>query len=283
MRVLITGATGFLGSHLLRGLDGYSLVAASRRLVPTHEWRPLTDLSRDVDWYPLLRGVDVVVHLANVAHRAAGEADFDEVNHRATARLCVAAKRSGLKHLVFVSSIGAQVGHAAEHVVTEADPPRPVSAYGRSKLAAEGAVAASGVPFTILRPVLVIGSGARGNAASLEKLARLPIPLPLGSLKAKRSVLSVENFISGVSTVLGHPDAFGETFIMADHAPLTVGDLVAAMRAELGRRPGIFALPGGLLELCLALPGGQELRERIASPLVACSAKLMSLGWVPTR
>lgn len=283
MRVLITGAGGFLGSHLLRGLRGHTLIAASRRPVGGTEWRQLGDLGRSIDWDGLLRDVDAVVHLANIAHRSASDEEFDRVNRQSTADLCAAAKRAGLRQLVFVSSIAAQVGHSSQTVVTEADAPAPVGAYGRSKLAAERVIAESGVPFTILRPVLVLGEGAKANAASLEKLARLPVPLPLGSIAAERSFLSVENFVSGVATVLGNPRALGETYVIADPLPMTVGEVIAKMRAGMGRRPGIVTLPRGSLEMLMKLPGARAIWERIGKPLVIDPAKLMGLGWSPTR
>lgn len=231
----------------------------------------------------MLNGVDTVVHLASLAHRTASEDEFDRVNHRATAALCAAAKRHGLAQLVLVSSIAAQVGHSATGVVTENDTPAPVSPYGRSKLAAERAVAASGVPFSILRPVLVLGDGAKGNAGTLDRLARLPVPLPLGSITAKRSFLSVENFISAVATVLGNQRALGETFIVADRTPLAVGEVVAELRRQQARRPSIFALPAGSLDALMRLPGARGIWDKIGKPLVASPAKLMQLGWEPTR
>jgi len=281
MRILVTGADGFLGRYLIAGLAGHEVICASRRPMENVEWRALGDLSGDVDWKALLEGVDAVVHLANIAHQQASDDDIERVNHRQTAALCAAASAAGVRQVVYVSSIYAQSGHTAPRMLTEADAPQPLSAYGRSKLAAEQAVAASGVPFTILRPVLVVGKGAKANAAMLEKLARLPLPLPLGTITAKRAFLSAENFATGVAAVLGNPHALGETFIIADREPCTVGDVVARMRAEEGRRANIFALPG--LESALRLIGAGGIWEKIGTPFLASPQKLITLGWSPSR
>ncbi len=283
MQVLVTGAGGFLGMHLMRGLAGHSLIAASRNPVHGHEWRNLPDLAGPVDWEALLRDVDAVVHLANLAHQTAGEDEFERVNHQATADLCAAAKRAGIEQLVYVSSIYAQVGHTSDKVITEDDVPAPINAYGRTKLLAERAVAASGVPFTILRPTLVVGEGAKANVKSLYRLARLPVPLPFGSITAKRSVLSVENFVTAVATVLGNPRAVGETFIVSDRAPVTVGEMIAQERARIGRRAGLIPMPTGVLKSLVTIVGARGIWDRIAAPLVASPDKLIALGWSPTR
>ena len=283
MRVLVTGADGFLGRYLVADLPVHTVICASRRPMPGVDWRPLPDLGGSVDWARLLQGVDAVVHLANIAHQQASEDDFARVNQRATASLCAAAKAAGIGQLVYVSSIYAQVGHSSARVIRETDAPTPINAYGRSKLATERAVAESGVPYTVLRPALVLGAGAKGNAGTLEKLARLPLPLPLGSIDAKRSFLSVENFPGAVATVLGNPRALGETYIVADPEPRTVGEVVADMRASLGRRRNLFPMPRGGLELGLKAIGGRGIWEKIGIPFIASADKLRALGWKPKR
>ena len=164
------------------------------------------DLSHSFDWAPVLDGVEHVVHLAGIAHTGGGAAaSYDRVNHAATAELAAAAARAGVRRLVFVSSLRAQSGPAAEHVLTENDDAKPTDAYGRSKLAAEAAVRAAGVPFTILRPVLLYGPGVKGNFALLLRAARSPWPLPVKDFTNRRSLLGIDNFISALRFVLATP------------------------------------------------------------------------------
>ncbi|MEH2554078.1 putative NADH-flavin reductase [Bradyrhizobium algeriense] len=166
-RVLVTGADGFVGRHLVPYLvaQGYSVIAASRAVTafdnPDVTAVPLADLSRLFDWQPLLDQCDAVVHLAGIAHKYAGDDLYDRVNHRATSALARAISRGATKHLVFISSIAAQSGSYADHNLTEDDFPTPNNAYGRSKFAAEQAIRAAGVSFTILRPVVIYGEGEK--------------------------------------------------------------------------------------------------------------------------
>jgi nucleoside-diphosphate-sugar epimerase len=284
--VLVTGADGFLGHHLAPYLvaQGYKVIAASRTTCgfqyPNVVAVPLPDLSMPFDWQPLVQQCDAVVHLAGIAHTSADDDLYDRVNHRATEALAHAAFRCGA-HLVFVSSIAAQSGSFSDQELTENDPPRPSNAYGRSKLAAERAVRATGASFTILRPVVIYGDGEKGNFATIHEISRLPIPLPFGALTARRSVLSIQNFNSAVETALSNPGARGETFIVSDPMPVTVAELIARYRASLGRSPGLIPMPERWLELSLKALGKGATWERIGCPLVACPSKLLAVGWDP--
>jgi UDP-glucose 4-epimerase len=180
-----------------------------------------------------------------------------------------------------MSSIAAQSGVSSDRELTEDDPPQPVNAYGRSKLAGEAAVRTAGVPFTILRPVVIYGDGEKGNFATVHKIARLPIPLPIGALTARRSILSIENFCSAIETVLTNPRMHGETFIVSDPAPVTVPDLVARYRTSLGRSPWLIPIPEKWLELSLNASGQSATWQRLGRPLVASPAKLIAMGWNP--
>lgn len=285
--VLVTGSDGFIGRNLVPYLAslGHKVIAASRsartfeqsNIIPA----PLPDISTATDWPALLQQCDSIVHLAGIAHRFADGAHYDMVNHRATDELARAAFRSG-KHLVFVSSIAAQCGSFSDHELTEEDPPTPTNDYGRSKLAAEHRVRAAGVSFTILRPVVIYGAGEKGNFALIHKIARLPIPLPCGALRAQRSVLSVQNFNSAVAMVLADPRARGETYIVSDPTPLSVSDIILRYRTSLKRSPWLVPIPEKWIERSLETLGKDELWQRIGRPLIARPKKLLAIGWKPS-
>ncbi len=287
IRVLVTGADGFVGHHLVPYLvaQGYRVIAASRAAAtfdsPEVTAVPLSDLSRLFDWQPMLVQCDAVVHLAGIAHKYAGDDFYDRVNHRATSALARAISRGAAKHLVFISSIAAQSGSYSDHEITEDDFPMPNNAYGRSKFAAEQAIRAAGISFTILRPVVIYGEGEKGNFATVHRLSRLPIPLPFGALTAQRSVLSIQNFNSAVATALSNPRARGETFIVSDPTPVTVADLISRHRASLGRRAWLMPVPEGWIRVSLEVIGQGTTWERIGRPLVAPPKKLLDIGWEP--
>lgn len=291
MRVLVTGASGFVGRDLTQALSkaGHGIRAAARDLSAIKpdvniETVPLPDLSQPVDWRPLLRDVDAVVHLAGIAHvsTAITEERYDKVNRLATKSLALAASMTpSVQRLVFVSSIRAQTGPSSDRVLTESDTPAPTDAYGRSKLAAEGFVRGYGVPATILRPVVIYGPQARANVAQLMKIASLPFPLPFGAFSNKRSLLALANMISAIQFVLEQPATAGETYVVADQTPVSLADMISIMRRASGRKPGLIPVPPDWIGRALRTAGKADIWERIGSSLVADGAKLREAGWKP--
>ncbi len=166
-------------------------------------------------------------------------------------------------------------------VLTEDFPPRPTDAYGRSKLAAEQGLADLDLDWVALRLVLVYGAGVKGNMAELLRFARSRYPLPLGALDARRSLLSLDNLVAAVDTVLTAPAPLRRPLIVADPGALTIPDMIAAMRQGLGRRPGLLPVPKPLLKAVLRAGGRGEIYERLAGSLVADPAGLSRLGWAP--
>ena len=288
-RILVTGASGFVGRALVTDLAeaGHSVRAAMRQPADVFplsvEVVAVSDLTRPVEWRALLKGIETVIHLAGIAHAGPEIADeaYDRVNRLATAELASAARTVGIRHLVFVSSIRAQSGPSSVGILRESDPPSPTDAYGRSKLAAEDAVRASGVPFTILRPVLIYGPGVKGNLARLMALTQTPWPLPLGLCRNRRSLLARQNLIGAIHFALQAPTAKGETYIVADPNPLTLEEIVTALRAGAGRRPGLLPVPPALIALAARIMGRSEEWQRLGGGQVANPGKLLEAGWKP--
>lgn len=286
--IALTGATGFIGRHLLRELPrrGYRVQVLLRRPSQLPEGASgaiIGDLAAPQNMAAALRGVDAVVHSAGLAHAMSGhpEDDYRVLNTEATVGLARAAERAGVKRFVFLSSIRAQSGPVSDAILTEAMPAQPTDPYGRSKLAAEEGLATLSIDWVALRPVLVYGPGVKGNMAALLRVAQLPVPLPLGGLSARRSLLSVDNLAAAVDTVLKAPGRLRRPLIVADEQALTVAEMVAALRAGLGRRPGLVPVPAGLLAWAARAAGREEAFERLAGALEASPAALLSLGWRP--
>jgi nucleoside-diphosphate-sugar epimerase len=289
-RVLITGASGFIGKRLAGALakQGWQVRAASRDpaavpVVSGVEAVALPDLARPADWSGLLAGMTHVVHLAGIAHAPGLLPDetYTRVNAIAAGELADAAARAKVERLVLMSSVRAQAGLSADHAITEQDKPEPTDAYGRTKLEAERLVAASGVNFTVLRPAVVYGKGVKGNIAALATLAKTPMPLPFAGLDNRRSLLALDNLVAAIALVLGAEQAANETFLVADAEPIGVADLVAAMREGLGRSPHLVKVPLGGIKRLMKSFGKEAEWERISGNFVVDASKLMGIGWRP--
>jgi UDP-glucose 4-epimerase len=286
--IALTGATGFIGQHLLHELPkrGYRLRVLLRRptAVPLESASAVVgDLARPQNMTAALADVDAVIHSAGIAQAMSGipEDDYRTFNTEATIALARAARRAGVRRFVFLSSIRAQSGPSAGHVLTEDATAQPTDAYGRSKLAAEQGLAELALDWVALRLVLVYGAGVTGNMAELVRLARTPYPLPLGALRNRRSLLSLDNLVAAIDTVLSRPGQLRRPLIVSDPEALTLPEIVAAVRRGLGRRPGLIPVPAAVLRTALYAAGRGEIYERLSGSLVADPAGLRELGWSP--
>ena len=237
MRILVTGASGFIGSHLCP-----ALAAAG------HELRVS------------IEGCDAVVHLANIAHTSARAADLQRVNVEGTIAQARAALAAGARRFVYLSSIKAA---------------QPLDAYGRAKSVAEQALLRlAGLEAVILRPPLVYGPRVKANFLLLMRAIDRGWPLPLASVRSRRSLIYVGNLADAIDRCLQGP-AQGRTYAVSDGAPIATPDLCRALGRALGRPARLFPFPPALLR---RLPG----LARLAEPLeVHDRAIREELGWRP--
>ncbi|MGV3710312.1 MAG: UDP-glucose 4-epimerase family protein [Gemmatimonas sp.] len=292
-RVLVTGASGFVGQTLVDTLlrEGTSVVAAYRR---ERDPRPgvhavnIGDMDANTNWAPALTGVDAVVHLAARVHvmneTAANPIDaFRRVNVEGTRNLALQARASGVRRFVFVSSIKVN-GESGSF--TDTDAPNPVDPYGISKREAEEALwevaRTTGLEVVVIRPPLVYGPGVKANFQALVRLAQRGIPLPFGAIDNRRSFVAVDNLVSLISCCLRHPQAAGETFLVSDGHDLSTAQLLRAMAAAANKPITLIPVPPLLLRAGLTLVGKGAMADRLLDSLtVNISNAQRKLGWVP--
>jgi nucleoside-diphosphate-sugar epimerase len=267
-------------------------MAASRSAscVSSAPWLLSPELGPGADWGPLLRGVDVVVHLAGRAHVPSETtgADVEQLYHRINAEgsrtLARQAVAAGVTQFVLLSSCHA-VAAEADEPLTADTAPHPVTAYGRSKLAAEEAVrrelSGTGCAYTILRPPLVYGRGNRANFDRLARLVKTGLPLPLGAVHNRRSFIYVENLADVILATITVAAARGRTYLPSDGQDVSTPALIKLLAVATGTRVRLFSLPPPLLRLLSALPGGGALRKLTASLCVDSGPVCRELGWTP--
>jgi nucleoside-diphosphate-sugar epimerase len=287
-RVLITGATGFIGRRIMHDLitQGYDVIAALRSpAVLPRGVAPVIvgDLKDQPDWRPILGYVDAVIHTAAIAHTNGVSDDlYERINTQATLSLAHIAAEEGVARFIFLSSIRAQSGAVSERLLIEADDPTPTDAYGRSKLnAEEGLAQIHTMDWVALRPVLVYGGGVKGNMAALMRLVRWPLPLPFAHISAQRSLISLTNVSKAVISVLEYPHPLRCPLIVAEPEPLSIPEIIGALREGVGRAPLLFNMRQDWLENIAHVFGKRDMLDRMTGSLVADSSRLLSLGWNP--
>ncbi len=296
-RILLTGATGFVGRSLLAKLatdPACSIKAAVRsrdRRVPAGVETTITgDIDESTDWRQALENIDVVVHAAALAHRtgASADGDLDEyrgVNTAASLNLAKQSADAGIGRFVFLSSIGV-LGTVSNTALREDDQPRPQSAYAISKLEAEtglqGIAANTGLDLVIVRPPMVYGPGSPGNFARLVRLVQRGMPLPLASIQNRRSFVSIANLVDFLHLCLFHPAAANRVFHVSDDADLSTPELIDLIARSLGKPARLFRFPPPLLAAAAAMTGRARIYDSLCGNLpVDISRAREMLGWRP--
>ncbi|MHA1114281.1 MAG: UDP-glucose 4-epimerase family protein [Alphaproteobacteria bacterium] len=300
--VLVTGANGFVGRALCRQLhaEGTHVRAALRRpeaAPPGTAPFACGEIGPDTDWIGAFDGIGAVVHLAARVHvmretKADPAAAFDAVNRDGTRRLAECAAAAGVGRFVFVSTIkvnGESTGApGTPDAFRDADAPDPHGPYAASKWAAERALAeiakTTGMAATVLRPPLVYGPGVKGNFRALLRLCRTGLPLPLGAIGNRRSMIHVDNLADAIRACLAHPAAAGETFLARDGEDLSTPELVRRLANALGRRARLIPVPVALLRLAGAATGRGRVVARLVDSLAVEDSGLRGrLGWRPPK
>jgi len=260
--VLVTGSTGFIGSHLLPTLHqhNWQITAAIRQefefpaslSIKTIKVGEIDDMT---DWQEALLGIDTVIHLAGRSHIlhetiSNPEAAFIKVNTKGTINLVKQSLKAGVKHFIFVSSIHAMAAES-DNILNENSPCHPDSPYGRSKLQAEQALIEiakdSDMTWTILRPTLVYGLGNRANMERLMKLIKRGLPLPFGAIKNRRSFVFVGNLVAAIITCLDHPNAANQIFLISDNQAVSTPQLIRLIAQQIQQPCQLLPVPTILL------------------------------------
>ena len=292
MRVLVTGANGFVGRTLCECLNahGHIVVPAVRRVSGLAGEAVVGEFDGATDWASALAACDAVVHLAARVHVMNDTVQdplalYRATNTEATLNLARQAVQAGVKRFVFVSTVKVN-GEGRDTAYRETDVPAPEDAYAISKWEAEQGLRRiareTGLEVVILRPPLVYGPGVKANFLRLMRTVEKGWPLPLGAVRNRRSLLYLGNFVDAIRLCVEHPAAAGQTFLLDDGEAVSTPELIRAVARAMGRPARLLAVPVGMLELAGALLGKRAAVARLTGSLfVDSSAIRLRLAWTP--
>jgi len=298
MRILVTGATGFVGRYLcpLLAAQGYAVTAAvrsapERGIDGVETVVQVGEIGPDTAWRAALEGQDAIIHLAARTHvmnetETDSEAIYERINVGGTTGLAKAAAEAGVRRLIYLSSVKALGESSGGEPLTEETLPAPEDAYGRTKREAEKMllqiIETSNLEVVILRPPLIYGPGAKGNLLSLLRACDKGLPLPLGQIRNRRSLVNLENLADAIVLCLDHPNAANEIFLISDGEALSTPGLIQHICQGLGRPSRLLPFPVWGLRLAGKILGKTDAIDRLTGSLEVSNAKIhQQLDWTP--
>jgi len=298
MNLLLTGSTGFLGTALAKRLgedNCYQVTVAVREqgnITPGFRSVLVGDLDAKTDWKLALLGAEVVVHASALVNRVKGSdqvqlAEFRRVNVDGTLNFARQAVRASVKRFIFVSSIKVNgEGTPLNQPYTLEDIPAPVDPYGISKREIEDGLRElaekTDMEVVIIRPPLVYGPRVKANFLSMMRWLYRGVPLPLGSIHNKRSMIALDNLVDFIVTCMDHPAASNQVFLVSDNNDLSTTELLQRMARALGKSSRLFPAPVWLLQSAAVFAGKHSVSQRLLGSLqVDTTITKEILGWVP--
>ena len=299
MRILITGANGFIGQALLEFFSNsdpsIKIRAVARKIAscPSNiELIVVDDITHNTDWQHVLMGVDVIIHLAARVHVMADQSvdplsEYRKTNVGGTLNFARQAAQQGVKRFIFMSTIKVN-GEFTENgqAFTEEWEPNPLDPYAVSKFEAEEGLkticALNAMQYVIIRPPLIYGPGVKANFAKLMKLVSLRFPLPLGGVRNQRSMLALGNLVDFIYTAINHPRAGNQLFLLAENLVISTPNLLSKLGVEMHKPILLISLPPEFLLWLGKLMGVHTIIQRLIESLQIDSSKARAmLDWLP--
>ena len=292
MNILITGANGFIGTHLCSELLNRNIgFRATARKANENSYADFVscDLETTESLNQLMNGCDIVIHLAGRAHMTGDNSQekYRVANELVTQRLANAAKQNRITRFVYLSSIKVNGESSNPGLpIRQSDTPHPLDDYGRSKLAAELALQAichdNSMEYVIIRPTLVYGQGVKANFSALISAVKRGLPLPIATVKNERSMIGINNLIDLIITSSTNPKAANQTFLASDGTDTSTPALVRLIAKSLNRQTRIFPFPISILRLLAAVFGKSSAIDKLTGSLsVDISHTTSTLNWHP--
>jgi UDP-glucose 4-epimerase len=289
--VLVTGANGFVGRHLVPVLAANGLVVreAMRRPSPHPNTVIIDAIGPGTDWNDALSEVDAVVHLAARVHHPQEEHAteiYRSLNTDGTLHLARCSSKAGVRQFIYLSTILVNGSNTdGRPPFREDDVPMPRGVYGMSKAAAEAGLEAMAndteMNITVVRPPLIYGDGALGNFRLLVTAIKRGIPLPFGSVNNRRAFLGVENLASFILHLLTYPQGKFDIFLVADDEQVSTPEFVRRIAKALDKNSHLIPLPLFALKTLLRISGRSEAADSIAGSMEVDISQALKIGWRP--